>query len=99
MQKHAGCRLLWPTPRASEWKGTGPIGSKSHAHRLAKGYLDATVLQFATPQARDYRTGQTKRWDNPERSRNLNDQIGGSLSADWVEALMGFPIGWTFISE
>lgn len=86
---------MWPTPRASEFKGTGPVGSKSHAHRLKKGYLDATVLQFATPQARDYRTGQSERWDNPERSRNLNDQVGGSLNADWTEWLMGFPIGWT----
>ena len=36
---------LWPTPRASEWKGVGPIGSKSHQHRLAKGYLDAGVQE------------------------------------------------------
>ena len=36
---------LWPTPRASEWKGTGPLGSKSHNHRLERGYLDATVQE------------------------------------------------------
>ena len=36
---------LWPTPRASEWKGTGPLGSKSHNYRLKKGYLDATVQE------------------------------------------------------
>jgi hypothetical protein len=35
----------WPTPRASEWKGTGPLGSKSHGHRLKKKYLDATVQE------------------------------------------------------
>ena len=34
---------MWPTPRAAEWKGTGPLGSSSHQYRLAKGYLDATV--------------------------------------------------------
>lgn len=34
---------LLPTPRASEWKGTGPIGSKSHSHRVSRGYLDATM--------------------------------------------------------
>ena len=39
-----------PTPRASEWKGTGPIGSKSHTHRVEKGYLDAT-MQEATGQS------------------------------------------------
>ncbi|EXB27467.1 putative cytosine-specific methyltransferase [Acinetobacter baumannii 1437282] len=119
---------------------------------------------WATPQARDFRNGQSKRWDNPNRSRNLNDQIakyptpkasdgnkrgnvsnhprnglagvvenlptptasmskgsspatltrkdgksrvndrldhhvmnshGGKLNPDWVEWLMGWPIGWT----
>ena len=40
-----GFARMWPTPRASEWKGTGPLGSKSHNHRLEKGYLDATVQE------------------------------------------------------
>lgn len=34
-----------PTPRASEWKGTGPLGSKSHSHRFLRGYLDATMQE------------------------------------------------------
>ena len=38
-----GAVQLWPTPRSSEWKGTGPLGSKGHNHRLERGYLDATV--------------------------------------------------------
>lgn len=33
----------WPTIRASEYKDTGPVGSKSHSHMLAKGYLCAVV--------------------------------------------------------
>ena len=36
---------MWPTPRASEWKGVGPLGSKSHQYRLDKSYLDATVQE------------------------------------------------------
>lgn len=60
---------LWPTPRASEWKGVGPLGSKSQDYRLAKGYLDATVQDA--------------------------EQRTGALNPDWVEWLMGFPIGWT----
>ena len=40
-----GAVRLWPTPRASEWKGVGPLGSKSHKHRVKKGYLDATVQE------------------------------------------------------
>jgi len=63
----------WPTPRASEWKGVGPLGSKSHNYRLEKGYLDATVQE--------------------------EEQATGKLSPLWVEWLMGFPPGWTDISE
>lgn len=60
---------LWPTPRASEWKGTGPLGSKSQEYRLDRHYLDATVQDA--------------------------EQESGPLNPDWVEWLMGFPIGWT----
>ena len=41
--KGATGHSYWPTPRASEWKGTGSLGSSSHEHRLKRGYLDATV--------------------------------------------------------
>jgi hypothetical protein len=47
------------------------------------------------PCERDYRTGQRKRYDNPGRANNLNDQIGGQMNPTWVEWLMGFPPGWT----
>lgn len=50
---------------------------------------------FATPQARDYRSGSIARWNDPKRSRNLNDQVGGLLNPNWQEWLMGWPIGWT----
>lgn len=36
---------LIPTPRESEWKGVGPLGSKSHQHHLDRSYLDATVQE------------------------------------------------------
>ena len=40
--KGTGSGLL-PTPRASEWKGCGPKGSKSHNHWLQHFYLTAVV--------------------------------------------------------
>ena len=39
----ASASLSWPTPRASEYKGVGPLNSKSHNHMLEKKYLNATV--------------------------------------------------------
>ncbi len=62
---------MWPTPRESEWKGTEPLGSKSHEHRLDRQYLDATVQEA--------------------------EQTSGSLNPDWVEWLMGFPVGFSDI--
>lgn len=57
--------------------------------------LEAYMKMYATPQSRDYRTGQLERWKNPKRSRNLNDQMGGKLNPEFVEWVMGFPTGWT----
>ena len=37
----------WPTPRASEFKGCGPVGSKSHQYMLDRQYLTATASQFS----------------------------------------------------
>jgi hypothetical protein len=35
----------WPSPRASEYKDVGPVGSKSHDHMLKRHYLCAVVKQ------------------------------------------------------
>ena len=85
---------MWPTPKASDYKGSGPAGSKSAEHDRKAGNLKGVVM-YATPQARDFRTGQNSRREDGNRSRNLNDQIGGQLNPTWVEWLMGFPLGWT----
>ena len=39
--------------------------------------LPRAVYHFATPQSRDYRTGEGHRFSDPLRSKNLNDQIAG----------------------
>jgi hypothetical protein len=56
---------------------------------------------WSTPQARDFRSGHPERRDDPERSKNLNDQLGvvnSKLNSRWVETLMGLPVGWTMPS-
>jgi DNA (cytosine-5)-methyltransferase 1 len=68
---------MWPTPRASEWKGTGPLDSKSHRYRLEKGYLDATV------QEREQVTGQL----NPTWVEWLMGYpCGWTVLEDWATA-------------
>ena len=94
----------WPTRNASDYKGSGTEGPLrdrlDYATERGATKSNTYPKNWATPQARDHRTGGADRWDNPERSRNLNDQAatlgnGGQLNPDWVEWLMGWPISWT----
>jgi hypothetical protein len=93
-------KAMWPTPCARDHfpahKPEYIEAKRKQGHGMSN--LNDAVAHphmFATPQARDFRTGQQSRWENPERTRNLNDQIGGQLNPTWVEWLMGWPLGWT----
>lgn len=63
---------FYPTPRAAEWKGCGPVGSNSHEHRLGKGYLDATVQDreqltgSLNPDWVEWLMGVPRGWTNPD---------------------------------
>lgn len=118
---------MFPTPTV-----TGNNNRKGLSPKSGDGLATAVRRMFATPQARDFRTGEGKRWVDEKRSRNLNDQVaflsghrllptptcqdssnnagesqfdrnslplnavvGGALNPEWVEWLMGFPVGWT----
>lgn len=81
--------MSWPTPRSNDTEKRGNFDVENPRNGLA------AAAKLATPQARDFRTGSLARWEDPRRSRNLNDQIGGQLNPPWVEWLMGWPIGWT----
>ena len=63
---------LWPTPTQNAKNSTLPQSQMNRDSLVG----DVMRGMFATPQARDYRTGQASRWEDKEhRSRNLNDQI------------------------
>jgi len=77
----------WPTIRASEYKDTGPIGSKSHDHMLGKHYLCAVVTQEAanwpTIQARDYRSvtgNEMSQRDNAMQNLNVAVTLHGQAA-------------------
>ena len=60
-------------------------------------------LPWATPTARDHRSGRTSAATSDRNSRPLSEHVEygtqtGSLNPAWVEALMGFPAGWTDIA-
>jgi hypothetical protein len=66
---------MFPTPCATDHKGAGKTGTLRDRldYAAERGATKSNV--YATPQARDFRTGEAHRWENPERSRNLNDQV------------------------
>ena len=80
---------IYPTPTASDSKGTEPMGSRSAEHDLQWKNLRGCVL-FATP-CRGDATGT----HGGGNHRSLRTDVGGQLNPEWVEWLMGFPVGWS----
>jgi len=91
----AVAQVMWPTPCATDHKGSGKTGTLRDRLDYAVERGATKSKTFATPQARDFRSPSDNRWGNPNRTQNLNDQVGGMLNPTWVEWLMGWPIGWT----
>jgi len=80
---HGNRQELWPTMQVS----TG-------AHRNKNGEyvqkLAGAVKQWSTPITEEHGIAKKKR-----HSQHLDEQANGKLNPEWVECLMGLPIGWT----
>jgi hypothetical protein len=93
-------QVSWPTPRASDGKGA-KTATQTTAHRVQNktANLPEAVVEsmrvWATPQARDWKSGHVSAETLAKNSRPLPDQVGGLLNPNWTEWLMGWPIGWT----
>ena len=84
---------LFPTPTATNTKSVCMRGADKGKPREARSYLPSPTCNDAknstlppSQEKRDGMAGYLMR--NGERS-------GGQLNPDWVEWLMGWPIGWT----
>ena len=97
---------MWPTPKASDYKGSGPAGTKSAEHDLKKHNLKGVVMFYPTPTTGAGLCGGTGNFQQlknleargqitEEERRNMSQWNGGQLNPTWVEWLMGFPLGWT----
>ena len=89
---------LLPTPKATEYKG-----GHSSKGGLSLGMM-ATHNLWPTPTARDHFPPHTAEYIAAKKAQghgmsNLNDRVGGSLNPNWVELLMGYPVGWTDLPE
>jgi hypothetical protein len=91
---------LFPTPTGRDHKdGT----AKSCENVPPNGLLGRVVHLLPTPQARDFMPAHKPEYIAEKRAQghgmsNLNDAVG-SLNPDWVEWLMGMPIGWTNLTS
>jgi len=68
----------WPTPEAYNYpKSGGSTPGQASYKEGSQIHLHHAATSWATPQSRDYRSaeGNDPRWENPDRSRNLNDQV------------------------
>ena len=97
MLVHEVARRMWPTPVASDHKGSSKVGQRS-------GQLSEIEAIYNTPTTTDTdratrfaqggaSTGATVLEQHPE-ARELYRK-GLRLNPDWVEWLMGWPVGWT----
>ena len=81
-------RNLWPTPSVC-----GNHNRKGASETSGDG-LATVVKMFPTPVARDYRDSGSPAEAN-RHTPSLAYQVGGSLNPEFVEWLMGYPIGHT----
>lgn len=92
-------QVLWPTPIA----GNASQGRNSH-DSAGKYHLTGAVHQeWPTPTAQDAKNvtcppSQRERDTLPGARVRQGQQTQGHLNPEWVECLMGFPIGWTDLS-
>ena len=78
----------WPTPRSTD----ADRGGRGDLIQKVRGNSNP---HFATPTARDWRSGKASAATHSRNVRPLSEQIGGALNPTFVEWLMGFPLGWT----
>jgi hypothetical protein len=94
-------RTTWPTPDAHMGSGgrtskSPPTGKRASGTKQQITLNDA--VKWATPTARDWRSGKASQATHDKNSRPLSKQAGGSLNPDWVEWLMNWPITWSSIN-
>ena len=89
--------VLWPTPQAHDAtpghaKRVGRFGTKAGGRNL-----NDEVAMWPTPTKADG-MGGPGRGKNRQGGDNLRTAVSGRLNPEWVEWLMGWPIGSTALS-
>ena len=82
---------MWPTPLATDGSKGGPNqkGGKGDLR------LSSAVHQFPTPTATNTKAHHMRGADNGKEREARSYGETGQLNPNWVEWLMGWPLGWT----
>nr|WP_233158644.1 hypothetical protein [Chromobacterium sp. ASV5] len=88
----------WPTPTVQDSQQAG--GKRCIASGKRGMTLHQATQLWPTPTARDHSPQHKPEYITAKKAQghgmsNLNDSVNGQLNPDWVEWLMGWPIGWT----
>lgn len=92
---------IWPTPTARSWASPSQTATRQGGQDL-----QTTVQMYPTPTTGAGLCGGTGNYQQlkaleavgeitPEERRSMASGNGGQLNPEWVEAMMGFPPGWT----
>ena len=92
----------WPTPMAQEGSG-GQVMKLTDAVELSMGinpkHYKPTIRErtkyFPTPTTRDWKDNAKSPAELKRNSTTLAMRAGGQLNPNWVEWLMGWPLGWS----
>ena len=93
---------LWPTPCATDHKGSGKTGELRDRldYAVERGATKSKDYTWPTPRTKGM-CGGTGSWEllkkntTIEEARLMGAGNGGQLNPTWVEWLMGWPLGWT----
>tara|TARA_Y100000114_G_scaffold2728_1_gene2236 strand:+ start:1265 stop:1870 length:606 start_codon:yes stop_codon:yes gene_type:complete len=93
---------MWATPRTTDGTG-GPRKLDEKGRRISQSNPDLVfganladqVRMWPTPTARDYKDNGSSPAELARNSVTLETHAGGSLNPQFVEYLMGYPIGYT----
>lgn len=101
---------MWATPQSRDYRSLDNPNSPRWKRKVQQGWsfnLNDQAANWATPRAhlRDMDTmmrstlsGTTRR-RLEQRGHPYKSPMVGQLNADWVESLMGLPIGWTALDD
>jgi len=85
----------YPTQSATDGQRGGVMTANMTGKSLTQVVNSMERQTFATPIARDWKSGKSSQKTIDRNSRPLSEQIGGQMNPTWVEWLMGWPTGWT----